>query len=255
MEAVSKQLHKLIIELQSLPSLNDFVLAGGTCLALRFNHRISHDIDLFSNKIVGESGIQTIAGELKSYFQNAILFCEIINTESGNQYCFLRTLIVTEGFNIKVEIIQNIQFLNPAETFKEVRLLSLTDIGVMKLLSASSRKAKKDIYDLDFITNEIPLARLLEYLNERTIKFNKEEHKCLFDLDNDPSPIDDLALLLEFDNMNYSSLPGRPSHSTDRIEILSHSKIWSAARLSWIRKVKRLMKERGIDPPQINPIN
>ncbi len=183
------------------------------------------------------------------------MYCEIINAESGDQYCFLRALIVAQGKNIKVEIIQNIQFLNPIEIYDEIRVLSLADIGVMKLLSDSSRKAKKDIYDLDFITNEIPIAQLLELLEKKTKTFNKEEYKCLFDLDNDPGPIDNIALLLEFDNLNYSSLPGRPSHSTDRIEILPDSKTWSAARSSWRRKVKGLMNARKIPSPKIKPIN
>lgn len=255
MEAVSKQLHDLIIQVQSLSSLNDFALAGGTNLAIRFNHRISNDIDLFTNRIIGKSGFEHIIEELKNFFDNSLMYCEIINTESGNQYCFLRALIATKGTNIKVEIIQNIQLLNPIETYNEIRLLSLIDIGMMKLLSASSRKAKKDIYDLDFVTNEIPVRQLMESLEERTKKFNKEEYKSLFDLDNDPSPLDNIYLLLEFDNTNYSSLPGRPSHSTDRIEIPSNGKTWSAVRSSWRRKVKELMKEKGIIPPKIDPIN
>ncbi|MGF7232754.1 nucleotidyl transferase AbiEii/AbiGii toxin family protein [Arachidicoccus sp.] len=56
MEAVGKSLLQLLKELQPIPSLNDFYLAGGTSLAIRLNHRKSQDIDLFSDKCVGIAG-------------------------------------------------------------------------------------------------------------------------------------------------------------------------------------------------------
>jgi len=61
MSAVSLQLIKTIKELQSLPSLSNFALAGGTNLALRYNHRKSIDIDLFCNQIIGIKSFETIA--------------------------------------------------------------------------------------------------------------------------------------------------------------------------------------------------
>jgi hypothetical protein len=53
MTAVSPAIVKTIIQLQSLPSLANFSLAGGTNLALQYNHRISDDIDLFCSEIIG----------------------------------------------------------------------------------------------------------------------------------------------------------------------------------------------------------
>lgn len=49
MSAVSADLLEIIIELQSLPSLQHSFLGGGTNLAIRYNHRESVDIDLFWN--------------------------------------------------------------------------------------------------------------------------------------------------------------------------------------------------------------
>ena len=53
MSAVSPAIVKTILQLQSLPSLANFSLAGGTNLALQYNHRISDDIDLFCPEING----------------------------------------------------------------------------------------------------------------------------------------------------------------------------------------------------------
>ena len=63
MQAVSPELLSIIKELQALPCLKDFALAGGTNLALRYNHRKSEDIDLFSTNIVGIQGFESIKGK------------------------------------------------------------------------------------------------------------------------------------------------------------------------------------------------
>jgi hypothetical protein len=251
----NKEIYNLILDLQSINEIESFALAGGTSLALRYNHRISIDIDLFSSIIIGKTGFETIQKKLKSHYQDALKFCELINTESGNQYCFLRALINKDGNDIKVEFIQNIQLVEPIELFESVKIISVKDIGIMKLLSASSRKAKKDIYDLDFITEEFELEILLNLLREKTKRYAKLEYRNLFDLDNDSSPSDNIALLLEFDNIDYSSIPKRPSHSNDRIEIVFKSKSWLAAKLSWKKKVRNLMFKNGFSFAGIKPIN
>ncbi len=255
LKTVGHELYQLILELQDINELSGFALAGGTSLAVRYNHRISIDIDLFSNKIIGQEGFKKISLKLKKHFGSSLKFCEVINTESGNQYCFLRSLIAKEGKDIKVELVQNIQLVAPIENYNGIRIISIKDIGILKLLSASSRKAKKDIYDLDLITEELSLESLLDELVIKERTFNQDIHKNLFDLDNDPSPSKDISLLLEFDNIDYTSLPFRPSHSNDRIDLISSSKSWTLAKASWRRKVKNLMRSRGISLPKIRPIN
>lgn len=49
-ETVSPELRFLTNKIQQTPELNIFDLAGRTNLALRFDHRVSADIDLFTNK-------------------------------------------------------------------------------------------------------------------------------------------------------------------------------------------------------------
>ena len=49
-ETVSPELRFLIDKVQYTSELKEFSLNGGTNLALRFDHRVSVDIDLFTNK-------------------------------------------------------------------------------------------------------------------------------------------------------------------------------------------------------------
>jgi hypothetical protein len=89
-QALSQELIDTIVELQSLPSLSAFALAGGTSLALRFNHRRSVDIDLFSNRVVGKAGLEAIISELKEVDDKNLVHFEIIDPEAGDQFYFLR---------------------------------------------------------------------------------------------------------------------------------------------------------------------
>jgi len=70
LESVSDILYELIVELQALASLKDFALAGGTGLALRFDHRTSVDIDLFSNSKIGLQGFKSMQEEIQQHFKD-----------------------------------------------------------------------------------------------------------------------------------------------------------------------------------------
>lgn len=173
-QALSKELVDTIVELQALPGLSAFALAGGTSLALRFNHRRSVDIDMFSNQVVGKAGLEAIISELKTVYDNDLVHSEIIDPEAGDQFYFLRAFIRKTKEIIKVEIIQNIAVLDAFEQYNGIRTLSLRDIGLLKLVSASNRKAKKDIYDLDFITEQIKLSDLMVMLEEKQNKYKED---------------------------------------------------------------------------------
>jgi hypothetical protein len=74
-------------------------------------------------------------------------------------------------------------------------------------------------------------------------------------LDDEKSPINDINLLLAFDETSYSELFSRPSHSNDIIKITTNSKTWPVAKASWRRKVRDVMKEKGITLPPVKPMN
>lgn len=222
---MTKDLLELIRELQTMEALEHFALAGGSNLSLRFNHRKSVDIDLFTNRITGVEGWKLIEKAIREKFGGAVLFCNLLNEELGNQYCFLRALIIKGKEQIKVDMIQNVQYVDPVEELSGVRLLSTKDIGLFKLMAASNRFARKDFYDLDLITDHIPLDFLL---------------KCLFDLDHAKNPLDDIFALLPSDEIEFSSSDSKHTHSNDRIDILAQGKAWLVAKSSWKRKIKRI---------------
>lgn len=107
-------------------------------------------------------------------------------------------------------------------------------------MAASNRFARKDFYDLDVITDYIPLDFLLKGLKEKENQFSEERHKCLFDLDHTKNPSDDIFVLLPSDELEFSSTENKHTHSNDRIDILAQGKAWLTAKSSWKRKIKRI---------------
>lgn len=247
MSAISEDLLEAIKDLQRLPSLQHAVLGGGTSLALRYDHRESIDIDLFFDGIIGKKGYKAIEKEVYEYFDDAIIGLEY-PCDIDDQYMFLRFYVRKGNHQIKVDVMQNMCLMDEPETIAGVRVLSESDIGMLKLMAAANRSSFKDIYDLHYITEEIPLKELMDRLKQKENEYSKKEHKNIFALDHEQSPVDQPALLLKFDEQTGSK-PGRPSHSTFVFDI-ANGISWLGAKASWRRKVRRLFEESGIPFPK-----
>jgi Nucleotidyl transferase AbiEii toxin, Type IV TA system len=70
--AMTESLLALVFELQTVEPLQHFSLAGGTNLAIRFNHRKSVDIDLFTDRIIGGAGWENIDQALRQKHGGAV---------------------------------------------------------------------------------------------------------------------------------------------------------------------------------------
>lgn len=252
MSAVSEEIVTTIKNLQNLQSLSTFALGGGTNLAIRFKHRESHDIDLFTSEIIGKSGFTKIKNEIESYFKDKLISFDF-PCNINDQYIFARCFISCNDTVIKVELLQNMKILHDIEIIDEIRFISKIDIGLFKLVTASNRSAKKDIYDLDYISDEIPLINLFEELRKKVEKFNHESDKTIFDLDEEKSPINNPELLLNFEN-KFKQNQSRPIHTDDFIFKLD-GKSWLSARYSWRTKVRALFRYLDLDFPRSNPID
>jgi hypothetical protein len=248
MHAVSPALLQTIKELQQLPSLKAFALAGGTNLALRFNHRISEDIDLFSTNIIGIKGFEEIESEVKAFYGSKLVKV-LYPIKENDQFVDIRFYIAKKNVSIKVDIIQNMKALYEFEMIKGVRCYDVKDIGLFKLVSCSSRPAKKDIYDLEYITETENLIDLYNLLISKKAKFNKDKDRNIFDLDNDPDAIDNPHLLLLFDKRMATKQKMRHSH--DNILIFEGGKSWREASTQWRMKVRRLYRSLNIEYPSL----
>ena len=118
---------------------------------------------------------------------------------------------------------------------------------MFKLDCLSSRIAKKDIYDLDILTDEVSILELFSLYKEKRSTYCKLEDRNIFDLDLRPSAQMTFDSLLRFDQTNLSKQ--RPYHSNDKVRISTSHKSWEEAKISWKSKVRQLYYNEGQEFP------
>jgi len=128
-----------------------FYLAGGTALALRLGHRVSVDLDFFSetDELWDESRAEIVAALRRRRT------VEVVEDVIGNLLLRIEDIYVSffsYGYIL----------LEPPEEVMGVRVASLTDVGLMKLDALVDRGARKDFYDVYFIARQIPNEELLD---------------------------------------------------------------------------------------------
>lgn len=146
----------------------------------------------------------------------------------------------------------NFKMLRPARLLDGIRAVSEFDVGILKLLSVTDRASQKDVYDLNLITDSIPLPELFAGLKERSIKYSRPENRNIFDLDRGENPIDNPLSLLKFDRPKDSAARyGRPFHSNDKLDILNGNISYVETRIEWKAKIRALFRQLDIQYPAL----
>ncbi len=145
----------LLKELLGISELKDFYLVGGTNLSLRYGHRISIDLDLFSN-------IDFSPNELSE-----ILFQKY---RKENDFIRVTTIGVFASINgVKVDLIRNHfhPIIDSTEMIDGIRLYSSKDIAAMKIQALLNRGAKKDFFDLYELLQHFSLQEIIDFYRKK----------------------------------------------------------------------------------------
>lgn len=243
-KGVSDLLYSTIKQLSKLDSLNEFYLGGGTNLAIRYNHRLSTDIDLFSSKVVGIDALENILEELNFIFGTDNLRVDKNNFDIDN-LAWLQIWIRLDSEIIKLDIIQNISLYYPIEVIDQIQLINEKDIGSLKLLSLADRGVQKDFYDLVLLTQKHSILNLYNDLMKRDLDENRI--KNIFDAgaSNPYSKLKkSLNPLVDF------SKAGDKKNSSNQIKLTLSSNLnptFINLRKQWIDKVKELGKVLSLE--------
>lgn len=147
-ETVSEGTLDLIHRLMADEQLKDFYLVGGTALSLMIGHRISIDIDLFTDK---NFDAPVIAEYLKSKYET-----EVRSVNKNSISGFL------EG--IKFDLISHrYPHVKPIEIIEGIRMLSLNDIAAMKVNAIVGNGTRiKDFIDIYYLLKQISYGQVIE---------------------------------------------------------------------------------------------
>jgi predicted nucleotidyltransferase component of viral defense system len=138
---------ELLKEISVLHQLKPFGLGGGTSLALRIAHRISVDLDFFTN----------------TPFDTSLLFQLITKKFPSAELLLERNQTVLFSIDdVKVDfVLYPFPWLQTFDVIEEIELLSIKDIIPMKLQAVSNRNAKKDFWDIAALLNQYSLNEML----------------------------------------------------------------------------------------------
>lgn len=140
----------------------DFRLVGGTSLSLQIGHRMSVDIDLFSDVLYGSINFVEIESFLKANFAYVDGFSDL-QPAMGKSY-----LIGTDKENtVKIDIYYTDTFIRPEKTEDEIRLATIEEIIAMKIDVVQRGGRKKDFWDLHEFLSEYGIGKMMELHEER----------------------------------------------------------------------------------------
>ena len=135
---------------------SSFRLVGGTALSLQLGHRMSIDLDLFTDLPYGSVDFDLLDRSMEVLFQ-ATDFNRTNPPGLGKTYYF-----EWNGCAIKVDAFYTDPFLEPAELFGFLRLAGLRDLAAMKMDVLQRGGRKKDFWDIHALHNQFSLDELFD---------------------------------------------------------------------------------------------
>jgi len=144
---------ELLKNLQQIDALKNFCLAGGTSLALQIGHRLSIDLDLFS-----QTDFDT---------DNLLEFLEQ-NYNFKSDYIAKNTLKGSIK-DVKIDFITHkYPLVKPIVEIEGVKLYTEEDIAAMKLNAiAGNGTRSKDFVDLYFLLKKHSVEQLLQFYKSK----------------------------------------------------------------------------------------
>lgn len=159
---VSQELWDTLSLLMSLDVIKSFNLVGGTALSLQLGHRISTDIDLFSDSEYGSIDFTEIDEALEHHFSYVYFSFSTKNT-LGKSY-FIGD---SENTSIKLDLFYTDRFILPIFDYEGIRISSIQDIIAMKFEIISQQGRKKDFWDIHELLDKFSLDDMYSFYTKR----------------------------------------------------------------------------------------
>lgn len=161
-ETVTPYLRNTLMRLMSDTTFDTFRLVGGTSLSLRLGHRMSIDIDLFSNAEYGDLDFHSIQSHMRMMFP----YCE---GDCGTVPGMGSTWFVGNSREdaVKLDLFYTDEFIGDVVVEDGIRMASVDDIVAMKLDVVARGGRKKDFWDLHELSAIYSVAEMLDLYERR----------------------------------------------------------------------------------------
>ncbi len=157
LNTVSEELYSCLYKLMQDELFSSFRLVGGTALSLQLGHRMSVDIDLFSDLPYGEISFARIDEFLISNF----LVVDFSKTDPS----IGRSYFVGKDISnlIKLDVFYSDQFIFPIIESNGIRMANLSEIAAMKIDVIQRIGRKKDFWDLHELLKYMSIEEMINY--------------------------------------------------------------------------------------------
>jgi hypothetical protein len=138
-----------------LPAMMDFDSVGGTALSLKYGHRKSIDLDLFTTvAFENETIIEALSGLYRNEF-----------TLEGRPARFGIFAYIKD---IKTDIVYHPHpLIRPTEVVNNIRMFSTADIMAMKIQAILGRGKKKDFWDIAELLKDYSVQEFIDFHREK----------------------------------------------------------------------------------------
>lgn len=159
---VSDSLWNALQVLMSLKDLQSFRLVGGTSLSLQLGHRISVDIDLFTDLPYDSIDFNELDHLMFQHFP-------LVQMGYGGNNSMGKTYFVgpDESELVKIDLFYTEPFIFPITYFDKLRMATIQEISAMKMEVIGNGGRKKDFWDLHELLNHLSIEEMLEHYENR----------------------------------------------------------------------------------------
>ena len=162
-DTVTPLLKKVLRQLMDEPLFAPFRLVGGTNLSLRYGHRLSVDIDLFTDSEYRSLDFASFEDCLRSKY--SYYNCN----DKGSIVGMGRSYYIgnSEEDSVKIDLMYADPFIGEVEILDGIRMASLDDIVAMKMNVVSRGGRKKDFWDLHYLLGQYSLSEMFALHEKR----------------------------------------------------------------------------------------
>ena len=161
-QTVTDNLWETLKTLMNIEKFNRFRLVGGTSLSLQLGHRMSVDIDLFTDEPYDSIDFNEIDELITGTFPS-------VEMGYGGNNSMGKTYFVGKSKDdvVKLDLFYTDSFIFPEIKAQEIRLACKEEIAAMKLQVIGQGGRKKDFWDLHELLEHFSLAQMLEFYEKR----------------------------------------------------------------------------------------
>jgi predicted nucleotidyltransferase component of viral defense system len=160
---VTSLLKDTLFKLMQAQELKDFRLVGGTALSLKLGHRMSVDIDLFTDAPYGSINFN----EIETYLENNFGY---VNGDFGGNPGMGKSYLIGNDVveAAKIDLYYSMDpFFQDADLIENVRIATIEEIIAMKVDTIQRGGRKKDFWDLHELLEQYSVDKMITLHQQR----------------------------------------------------------------------------------------